>query len=110
TLSARSADLVVTVSEFSKRKICASLNVPEERVRVVPSGPGWNSDRPNSRAIERAAEKYGIPRPYLTAFAGGYTHKNIPRLLTAFQNTCQDFPHHLVLIGRMPPDVELSPP
>jgi len=107
-LSARFTDGVVTVSEFSKRSICAALNVPERRVRVVPSGPGWNATQPSRQEIENTLNKYAIARPYLTAFAGGYQHKNIPRMLTAFQSACKDLPHHLVLIGRLPPDVDLS--
>ena len=110
TLSARFTDGVVTVSEFSKRSICAALKVPESRVRVVPSGPGWNASQPSAADIESTLNKYGIARPYLTAFAGGYQHKNIPRMLSAFQSACRDLPHHLVLIGRLPPNVELSPP
>jgi glycosyltransferase involved in cell wall biosynthesis len=110
TLSARSSDAVVTVSEFSKRSICSSLGLPEKKVRVVPSGPGWNSERPNNAAIEAMLSKLGIVRPYVTAFAGGYTHKNIPRLITGFQNACETLPHHLVLIGRLPENVAVLPP
>jgi glycosyltransferase involved in cell wall biosynthesis len=109
-LSALSTDVVVTVSEFSKRSICSSLNVAADRVRVVPSGPGWNSEQPTRAAIEGATRKYRLAGPYVTAFAGGYQHKNIPRLLTAFQTACKDLPHRLVLIGRLAEDVELRPP
>jgi glycosyltransferase involved in cell wall biosynthesis len=110
TLSARCSDAIVTVSEFSKRSICSSLGISGNKVRVVPSGPGWNSTRPAQSQIEAVWLKYGIVPPYVTAFAGGYAHKNIPRLLTAFENACNRLPHRLVLIGRLPPDVEAGPP
>ncbi len=110
TLSALSTDAVVTVSEFSKKRICSSLHVTEDKVRVVPSGPGWNSDRPSRTAIEHALAKYRIARPYVVAFAGGYPHKNITRLLAAFQAACKKMEHGLVLIGRLPEHVEIAPP
>jgi glycosyltransferase involved in cell wall biosynthesis len=109
-LSALRTDIVVTVSEFSKRSICASLNVAKDKVRVVPSGPGWNSNPPTSTAIESAMRNHRISGPYVTAFAGGYQHKNIPRLLAAFQGASRNLPHRLVLIGRLPEGVELRPP
>src|SRR5262249_16886009 len=110
SLSALSTDVVVTVSEFSKKKICSSLPVSEDKVRVVPSGPGWQSDRPNPTAIESALNKYRIARPYMVAFGGGYPHKNIPRLLSAFQTVCKKIQHRLVLIGKLPENVAMAPP
>jgi glycosyltransferase involved in cell wall biosynthesis len=110
TLSAQCTDVVVTVSEFSKKSICSSLNIPGEKVRVVPSGPGWSSERPSCSDVDKTLLKYGIARPYVAAFAGGYPHKNIPRLMTAFQTACRDLPHELVLIGRLPPNVAVASP
>lgn len=108
--SAWRSDAVVTVSEFSKRSVCSSLRLPEKKVRVVPSGPGWNSGRPTAQAIGSVLDKYQIVRPYVTAFAGGYAHKNIPRLLAAFGNACEDLPHRLVLIGGLPENVKIAAP
>src|SRR5262249_38656813 len=41
--------------------------------------------------------------------AGGYPHKNIPKMLVAFQAACKDLPHKLLLIGRLSEDVTLGP-
>jgi glycosyltransferase involved in cell wall biosynthesis len=109
-LSARSSDAVVTVSEFSKRSICSSLGISGDKIRVVPSGPGWNSGPPLNSQIEAVLRKYCIVKPYVIAFAGGYAHKNVPRLLTAFETACGRLPHRLVLIGRLSENVEIAPP
>ncbi len=110
TWSAKRSDVVVTVSAFSKKSICSKLSIPDEKVRVIPSGPGWNSERPDSSDIVRVLDRYRIVPPFVTAFAGGYSHKNIPRMLKAFQRVCKDRPHRLVLIGGLPPNVEIGPP
>ena len=41
------------------------------------------------------------------AFGGSSAHKNISRLLSAFQALTPDFTHSLVLLGHLPPGVDL---
>lgn len=70
TLSVRRADVVVTVSEYSKREIVRRSGLPEDRVIAVKYGPS-----PIFRRIEDAAMldevriRLGVQRPFLLADA-----------------------------------------
>jgi glycosyltransferase involved in cell wall biosynthesis len=51
---------------------------------------------------------YTIHEPYIVAFGGFSLHKNITRLIEAYAAIKNDFPHQLVLIGRIPANVNLE--
>jgi glycosyltransferase involved in cell wall biosynthesis len=94
--SARRADHILTISSFSKDRICEVLGIPREKVTValLASNPGG--------PVEGAA---GIlsDRPYLVAFSSTSPNKNIPFLLEAFEKArALGLEHDLVLIGHRP--------
>lgn len=101
----RRARRVIAVSEFAKREMIAHLALSAEKIDVVHSGAG--NTAPLCSGAEAAAirAQYGIHQPYIAAIGGGYPHKNIPRLLEAFAQLQTEFPHELVLIGKLPPNV-----
>jgi glycosyltransferase involved in cell wall biosynthesis len=53
-------------------------------------------------------DEYALPECYVVAFGGGSAHKNISRLIAALGLACRDLPHHLVLIGHLPPGMDLA--
>ena len=105
TLSARRSDHVVTISEFSKRRIHRLLRIPSRKITVTPLGPGW-LDSPGSPADgDLLKTRYRLPGKYIAAFGGGARHKNIPRLIQAYLGEARLHDHALVLLGRLPDDV-----
>ena len=88
----------VTISEFSKREIVELLDVPEEKVRVVPSAPNISED---IIAFEDVKAKFGIERPYILYMGNLEPRKNLVRLLEAFARLKAErgVPHRLVLAG-----------
>jgi glycosyltransferase involved in cell wall biosynthesis len=54
--------------------------------------------------------KYALPEKYIIAFGGGSRHKNIQRLLEAYENRVAIHDHSLVIIGRLPQGVVVPPP
>ena len=101
--SARRADLVITVSESSKRDIVSFYGVSPDKVEVIPLGvdPLFRPlDDPEGRTHARI-ESVGADRP-LILFVGKLTQRrNIPHLIEAFGRLKreQKIPHALLLVG-----------
>jgi glycosyltransferase involved in cell wall biosynthesis len=94
--SARRADHVLTISSFSKDRICEVLGIPREIVTVTLLA---------SSSREPTAEPAGVggENPYLVAFSSTSPNKNIPFLLEAFEEArVLGLEHDLVLIGHQP--------
>jgi len=101
TASARTADRVLAVSEFSREQMITSLKLPPEKVEVVHSGPGLLdlADIADAREVK---EQYSLPEQYVAAFGRRKPHKNLQRLVEGFAQIADVVPHTLVLIGDMP--------
>lgn len=102
TLAGARSEAVITVSEFSKRRIHEAFDLPTNKIAVTPLAPGADADVISSESWARLKEKYGILEPYIAAFGGGAVHKNINLLILAFGTLIQKSPHRLVLIGHLP--------
>ena len=70
TLSVRRADVLITVSEFSKREIVRRSGLPEERVIAVKYGPASIFRRSTDQSLlEEVRTRLGVQRPFLLADA-----------------------------------------
>jgi glycosyltransferase involved in cell wall biosynthesis len=100
--AARSADRVIVISEFVRRRAVEGLGLDESRVVTVPLGVDTTSLRPAARPKE----------PFLLYPAKLWPHKNHPRLFEAFAELRRERPGlRLVLTGggghgRLPEGVE----
>ncbi|MFA5864138.1 MAG: glycosyltransferase family 1 protein [Phycisphaerae bacterium] len=101
--TAQKARAILCESQFVKRDICAYLNVPEEKVAVIPSPPPVSiihSDVTEDQ-MKQTKLRYQLPTRYLFYPAQFWPHKNHIRLIQALylikQNTGTDIP--LILIG-----------
>ena len=97
--SARHADAIITISEFSKLEIVRHLSVPEPKVTTTLLGPR-EASLLLSAGWEEIAAQYGIDAPYLLAFGSLTANKNIPRLIRAFAQIHSEVPQTLLLVGR----------
>ncbi len=102
------ADHIITISYFSEGRLRAILgNV--KRISVTHLGPRAISHSTLTYDnVQALMEHYGISKPYIVAFGGTSSHKNIPALLQAFVLIAQTIPHNLVLIGHLPSNVNLD--
>ncbi|MGI8855109.1 MAG: glycosyltransferase family 4 protein [Thermomicrobiales bacterium] len=102
----RRADRVLAVSAFTAREVVERLNIPPERVSVVPNGVEgrFRPYPPGERAEARAAVAQIIgsaDRPYLLAVGTLEPRKNYPTLLRAYARLrAAGLPHALVIAGR----------
>jgi glycosyltransferase involved in cell wall biosynthesis len=106
--SARRANHVITISDFSKREICRALKLNPGKMTVVHLGALGNNALNSSENWMELTGRYRIREPYVVAFGGRTLNKNIPRVIRAFALVKDAFPHSLVLIGHIPSDVDLT--
>ncbi len=99
-LSARRADAVLTISQFSKSEILRYLKVPASKVTVTLLGPREALPLAPGRWKDIAAQ-YALDTPYLMAFGSLTENKNIPRLVRAFAQIQTEVPHTLLLVGHL---------
>jgi glycosyltransferase involved in cell wall biosynthesis len=76
--AARDANVVVTISEFSKRRIEETLRIPSARVTAVPLGIDHDRFSP-----EGSPTAMDLPERFLLYPANLWPHKNHDRLLEA---------------------------
>jgi glycosyltransferase involved in cell wall biosynthesis len=106
--SAKRANHVITISDFSKREICRIIKLDPDKITVTHLGTMKNSALNSSGNWMELTQRYGIREPYVVAFGGRTLNKNIPRLIRAFALVKDTFPHSIVLIGHLPADVDLA--
>ena len=105
--AAQRARFVMTPSEFAKRELVELLNLPDEKIVVIPYGCEHDRYHPGvAPADENQLKEWGIEGDFLL-YAGGFTRrKNVAALLEAWKLIAPDYPDlSLVLAG---PQARLS--
>ncbi|MDI6739950.1 MAG: glycosyltransferase family 1 protein [Candidatus Edwardsbacteria bacterium] len=99
----RRADRIIAISEATKRDLTAHLDIPGDRIHVVPLGAG-SEYRPRNKSEVR--RKLGLPGDKMIVLHVGTAarRKRIPLLLESFARaeSCRDA--MLVRIGRATPE------
>ena len=106
--AALSARVVLTVSEFSKRRIVELMKVDPERVVVTPIAASPDLTEPASpAAIEAFKTRHRVVRPYILYVGGTGARKNVPNLLRAYRALHPDLraAYDLVIAGKLHSDL-----
>lgn len=94
---------IITVSEFSKKRICEILNVKPENIAVIYNGI---SDKFNDKKVSEATKKiikkkYNLPDTYVLCLSTLEPRKNLKILLRTYLNLYkQGYVEEIVLAGR----------
>ncbi len=84
-LIARKVDLIVTVSQHSKKDIINLFGIPEEKVSVAYNGiPELFSPVKDANLLEAVRKKYTLARDYILYVGNLLPHKNVDGLLKAY--------------------------
>lgn len=97
---ARRVRKIITVSEFSKKRIVECCRVSPDKVQVIYSGVGPQFRPQSADAIGRARDAFRLPERYALCVCSLEPRKNLRRLLqswTAMKDRPEDL--HLVLAG-----------
>lgn len=93
------SDLLITVSQFSKREMVELLHVPEKQIEVVPNAASLSNGMASTESIRK---KFCLGEsPYLLYVGTIEPRKNLIRLIQAFDLLKKELPltHKLVLAG-----------
>ena len=94
---------IITVSEFSKGRICKILNVRPENVSVVYNGISEKFNELELSIYEKecVAKKYNLPNRYVLCLSTLEPRKNLRLLLDAYASLFEDgLTEEIVLAGR----------
>jgi glycosyltransferase involved in cell wall biosynthesis len=81
--AARSATMVVTTSEYTRRRVVELLRVPPERVEAVPHGLDARRFTPVADGDEALLAQLALPERFVVYPANLWPHKNHERLVDA---------------------------
>jgi len=79
---ARRAQVVLTISQATATDVAGLLEVPSERIALVPLGVEAEAFRAHPDE-EKTRGRYGLPEDYLLSVATLEPRKNLPRLIEA---------------------------
>jgi len=87
--TAKMADKVITVSEFSKQEIVEHVGVAPHNIEVIYNGIDHKTFRPNlsEQNTARIKQKYNLPSEYVLSVGSYSPHKNLGTLLTAYSGS-----------------------
>jgi glycosyltransferase involved in cell wall biosynthesis len=99
TLAARRATRVLTVSESSKRDILRFVDVPAEKIDVIYNAYDERFGvEPREEAVARVRERYQLEGEFVLYAGNVKPHKNLVRLIEAFDIVRRGGLDHLKLI------------
>ncbi len=97
-------DLVITISESSKKDIVEYLNVDPDRIYVTPLASRYYPSYLDKHPVDRLAStvNYNFSQPYILFVSTIEPRKNIIALISAFNQLKQKhkIDQHLILIGQ----------
>jgi glycosyltransferase involved in cell wall biosynthesis len=86
---ARQSDILVTVSNASKADISQKLFISDDKIHVVANGYNhnlFNDSFVSSQEEIQIRKKYSIFGDFIFYYGGCDIHKNLPRLMAAFEH------------------------
>lgn len=89
----RASDAILTVSQFSKNELLTYCKAPAHKIEVIPLGIN-----PNPLLQKDASLKYELPTSYILGVGSMKPHKNIDRLIQAYE--ALNPVEKLVLVGK----------
>lgn len=95
--AARMADIVIAISEQTKRDVMDFLHIEEEKIRVVYQGCHQAfKQSPDEDTLKKIREKYALPEKFILNVGTIEERKNLLRVAQALRGT--DIP--LVVVGK----------
>lgn len=93
----REIDMVIAVSQSTKRDLLEISKIPEEKIQVIYEGPSGNfKPQPEERKV-RFRKKYNLPEKFVLAIGGVGERRNLERI----KEVSKDY--HLVIAGQSLP-------
>lgn len=98
--SVRTARCVIADSQATASDLSELMDVPRERIRVVPLGIEEHFRPADGESRDSARRKYNLPEAFLLFVGTLEPRKNIVRLIHAWSMLADEMPYDLVIAGR----------
>jgi glycosyltransferase involved in cell wall biosynthesis len=100
---ARKAKQIITVSHYSKQDICATYDLPEEKITVAWNGVSDQFKPLTKPEVNKIRQQYTDGKPYFLFVGSLHPRKNLKRLIQAFANfkSSSDSDWQLVIVGEL---------
>lgn len=98
----RRADCFLAISEYTKVEMTQILNIPSEKIHVVPCACSEHMTRVEDLGeLARLREKYSLPEHFILFVGNANPRKNLERTIQAFDRFKERtrLPHQLVIAG-----------
>ena len=82
----------IAPSAFGKQQLMQCLQIPGQRIRVVPHGIAARYHRTDPATVSAWMARYDLHQPYLFTAGARSARKNIPSLLRAFDQVARQRP------------------
>ena len=99
-VAAQVSEGIVTVSNFSKRRIAAILKYPSEKISVIYSAVCGEIMNNSEITFDQVKKEYHLPDKYIMTLSTLEPRKNMKILLEAYSEIRSRADFHLVLVGR----------
>lgn len=86
-------DMVIAVSESTKKDLLEVSNIPSGKIKVIYEGPTADFQPQSKERIKLFKEKYNLPEKFILAIGGVGERKNLHRIKEATKD------YHLVIAG-----------
>ena len=96
----RVSDHIFTVSEFSKKRIHTLLKYPLEKITVTYNGISDSFKTNEIPAFDSIKQKYNLPDKYIMNLSTLEPRKNLPLLLSSYDEISDIVDYDVVLVGR----------
>ncbi|PIR03448.1 MAG: hypothetical protein COV60_00205 [Candidatus Magasanikbacteria bacterium CG11_big_fil_rev_8_21_14_0_20_43_7] len=97
---ARRASSIFTTSEYTKQDIVKTLRIELKKIHVTYQAPFLNNEQ-RATSNEQVVSLFGIKKPYVLYVGNAYPHKNLERLVQAWNIVEQEAPgYQLVFAGK----------
>jgi len=106
----REVDLIIAVSQATKKDIVEILGIPEEKIRVIYEAVSEDIKQiKDPKIIKKVKKKYGLKGNYLLSVATLEPRKNLKRIIEAHKILMSQYPEiFLVVVGKAGWDEEIS--
>ncbi len=100
-VGARRAQKIITVSDFVKKDIAKSLKVNKQKIVLTLNALSDGFEKASDNKVRDILSEYGIAQPYIFYVGNAHPHKNLERLLQAFEKVVKSNSNiNLVLAGK----------
>ena len=96
---AQSCDLIIAISETTKRDFLRSFDYPEDRIRVIYGGVDTSFSPSAGNQRSRITGHYALPERYFLYVGAPIPRKNVDRLIDAYSRSLASETTGLVIAG-----------